>query len=54
MEASTNEIYSVIGKPLNPKLRMIFVFIIAFILLIILLVFLILTEYIKISDPING
>jgi hypothetical protein len=54
MEASRNEIYSVIGKPLNSKIRITFIFIIVFILFIIIIVFLIVTQYIKIEDPIKN
>jgi CHASE3 domain sensor protein len=54
MEATKDEIYSAIGRPANPKLRMIFVFIIVFILVILLIVFLLITDYIQISDPIRG
>ena len=54
MEASRNEILSVVGKPLDSKLRTIFIILIFVIIFIALIVFLILNEYIKITDPING
>jgi len=54
MEATKEEIYSVIGKPLDSKFRITLVIILFIIIFIIIIVFLILTDYIKITDPING
>jgi hypothetical protein len=54
MEATRTEIYSSLGKPLNPKYRSLFIFVVFFILVIVLIGFLIFTGYIKISDPVNG
>jgi hypothetical protein len=54
MELSRNEILNSINKPLNPKLRTIFIILIFVIIFIAFIVFLILTEYIKITDPVNG
>jgi hypothetical protein len=54
MDVSKTEIYSIVGKPLDPKLRFTFIILIIIIILIISIVFLIVSEYIKISDPVNG
>ncbi len=54
MEISKVEILNSVGKPLNSKLRTIFIIIIFVIIFITLIVFLMLTEYIKLTDPVNG
>jgi hypothetical protein len=54
MEISKAEILNSVGKPLNPKLRTLFIILIFVVIFIAFIVFLILTEYIKISDPVNG
>ncbi len=54
MEASKDEIYSIVGKPLNSKLRLVFIILIFVIIFITIIVFLIVAEYIKLTDPVNG
>ncbi len=54
MEPTKAEIYSVVGKPIDPKFRFTLIILILVIVFIIFIAFLIVSEYIKITDPVNG